>query len=160
MQVKKDKVVSFNYTLKNDNGDVIDTSEKREPLSVLQGSGSIIPGLENALEGKEKGDAFSVSLEAGEGYGEYDDQLIFSVPKDRFQDAANLSVGTQVQAQNENGGIQIFTVKEIDEENVILDANHPLAGEKLHFDVSVEEVRDASKEEKDHGHAHTGDDGH
>ncbi len=154
MKIQNDKVVSIDYTLKDDSGEVLDTSQEREPLAFIFGSGNIIPGLENALEGKEQGEELSVTVEPKEGYGEYDDSLMFEVGKEQFQDASQIQEGMQVQAQNSNGQVQIFTIKSIGDEKVTLDANHPLAGQTLHFDVAVSEVRDATEEEIDHGHVH------
>ena len=158
MTVTKDRVVSINYTLKDDDGQVLDSSEGREPLAFIQGIGAIIPGLEQALEGREQGENLAVSLTPEEAYGEYNDELIVSVPKDRFPEPEQLEVGGQVQAQTADGGVQILTVAEIGEEDVSLDANHPLAGQGLHFHVSIEEVREATQEELDHGHVHDGSD--
>lgn len=154
MKIEADKVVSIDYTLKDDQGTVIDTSNERGPLSFIFGSGTIIPGLENELEGREKGDSFSVTVEPKDGYGEYDDTMMFEVGKDQFQDSSQIEEGMQVQAQNNQGQVQILTVKSIGDEKVTLDANHPLAGQKLFFDVSVNDVRDATEEEIDHGHVH------
>ncbi len=154
MKIENDKVVSIDYTLKDDSGEVLDTSQDREPLAFIYGSGNIIPGLENALEGKEKGEELSVTVEPKDGYGEYDESLMFEVGKEQFQDPSQIQEGMQVQAQNSNGQVQIFTIKSIGDEKVQLDANHPLAGQTLHFDVAVSDVREATKEEIDHGHVH------
>lgn len=154
MKIEADKVVSIDYTLKDDKGEVLDTSEGKEPLSFIFGNGSIISGLENALEGKTEGESLSVVVDPKEGYGEYSDSMIFEVGKEQFQDASQISEGMQVQGQDANGQIQIFTIKTIGDEKVTLDANHPLAGQTLHFDVAVTEVRDATEEELDHGHVH------
>lgn len=154
MKIAKDAKVRIDYTLKNQNGDVLDSSEEREPLAFLQGSGQIIPGLEKALEGREAGDSFSVEIEPGEGYGEYDEELIFEVPRDRFQNQDGIEAGMQVQAQLQDGSTQILTIQSVGDDQVTLDANHPLAGETLHFDVEVAEVSEPSQEEIDHGHAH------
>ena len=154
MKIQNDKVVSIDYTLKDDSGEVLDTSQDREPLAFIFGSGNIIPGLENALEGKEKGEELSVTVEPKEGYGEYDESLMFEVGKEQFQDSSQIQEGMQVQAQNSNGQVQIFTIKDIGDEKVTLDANHPLAGQTLHFDVAVSEVREPTDEELDHGHVH------
>lgn len=154
MYVSDKTVVSIDYTLKDDTGTVLDTSENREPLSFLFGSGSIIPGLEKALEGKAAGDELSVTVNPEEGYGEYNDELVFSVGKDRFQDPSIIEVGSQVQAQSADGSVQVLTIKGVADEEVTLDANHPLAGQTLHFDVAVSEVREATSEEIDHGHVH------
>ena len=160
MNVKEKAVVSIDYTLKDDSGEVLDSSENREPLSFLYGQGSIIPGLENALEGKSPGDELAVSVTPEEGYGEYNDELVFAVAKDRFQDPSIIEVGSQVQAQTSDGSVQVLTVKGVGDDEVTLDANHPLAGQTLHFEVAIADVREATSEEIDHGHPHNGEDGH
>lgn len=154
MKVDKDRVVSIDYTLKDDTGEVIDTSEGREPLAFVYGSGSIIPGLEKNLEGKTPGDEFQVTVKPEEGYGEYNDQLIVEVSKDNFEEGAEINEGMQVQATKSDGSAQVLTVKDIADDKVTLDANHPLAGQTLHFEVAVTEVREATPEELEHGHAH------
>jgi len=158
MQISANKVVSIDYTLTDDNGAVIDSSEGRGPLAYLQGHGNIIPGLESALEGKTTGDALQVSVAPAEGYGERDDSLTQEVPRQMFENADEIQVGMQFQTGSEQG-MHIVTVTAIDDENVTVDANHPLAGQTLNFDVKVVEVRDASEEELSHGHVH-GPDGH
>ncbi len=154
MQAAENKVVSIDYTLKDDEGNVLDTSQGSEPLSFIFGNGSIIPGLEKAIAGKTKGDEISVSVDPEEGYGEYDESLILQVEKDKFQEPDNIQEGMQVQAQAQDGQVQILTVKSIDGEQVTLDANHPLAGQRLNFELEVTDVRDATDEEIDHGHVH------
>jgi len=153
MNVEKNKVVSINYTVKDDKGEVIDTSEGRKPLNYIHGLGYIVKGLENALEGKAAGDSISVTVKPEEGYGSYSKDLLFKVEKEKFNQISNLAVGMQIQMQTENGPM-IFSVAAIEGETVTIDGNHPLAGKNLHFDVSVAEVRDATQEELDHGHAH------
>lgn len=154
MTIEANRVVSIDYTVKDDDGKTIDTSEGREPLSFIFGNGSIIPGLEKELSGKSGGDEFSVSLNPDDGYGSYDDALILEVPKDRFDGAGEIQEGVQVQAEREDGGVQIMTVKTVGDATITLDGNHPLAGMTLHFDVSVRGVREATAEELDHGHVH------
>lgn len=155
MTVDENKVVSINYTVRNEKGEVLDTSENAEPLNYIHGTGSVIPGLEEAMTGRSKGESFSVEVEPDAGYGQYNEELVFSVGKDRFQQGVEgLEVGSQVQAQTADGGMQVLTVREVGDEEVTLDANHPLAGEKLHFDITVEEVREAETEEIEHGHVH------
>ncbi len=154
MQVAEKTVVSMNYTLKDESGTVLDTSEGREPLSFIAGRGMIIPGLENALLGKEIGDEISVTVAPEEAYGEYNEEMTLQVSKDQFQGDSEITEGMQVQAHNKDGSTQILTVKEIEDDQVTLDANHPLAGQTLHFEVSIEEVREATEEELDHGHTH------
>ncbi|MFP4179619.1 MAG: peptidylprolyl isomerase [Spirochaetaceae bacterium] len=160
MEIKPEKVVSIDYTLKDDSGKVLDTSNESEPLSFIFGKGSIIPGLEKALEGKTPGEEISVTVEPEEGYGEYDESLIIQVTKDKFQDPDNVQEGMQVQAQSQDGHVQILTVKSVEGEQVTLDANHPLAGQRLSFDVAVADVREPSQEELDHGHVHDGSEEH
>lgn len=158
MQISANKVVSIDYTLTDDSGAVIDTSEGRGPLAYLQGHGNIIPGLESALEGKSAGDALQVSVAPADGYGERDDTLSQEVPRQMFENADEIQVGMQFQTASEHG-MHIVTVTAIDTDNVTVDANHPLAGQTLNFDVKVVEVRDASEEELEHGHVH-GPEGH
>ncbi len=155
MKVEKDKVVSINYTLKNDDGEVLDSSEGREPLAYLHGQGNLIPGLETELEGRTEGDTFHAEIEPTDAYGEYNDALIADVPKDRFTGVEDINVGMEFQAQTSDGGSQIVRVTEVNDDSVKVDANHPLAGEKLHFDVTVAGVREATEEEIDHGHVHS-----
>ena len=158
MQVSKDKVVTINYTLTDEQGSVLDSSEGRDPLAYIHGSGSIIPGLESALEGKSAGDALAVSVSPQEGYGERDEALTHVVSKDMFNDVEDLEVGMRFQAQSDQGR-QVFSVIKIEEDEVTVDANHPLAGMTLNFDVNVVDIRDATSEELEHGHAH-GEGGH
>lgn len=149
MQISENKVVSFDYTLKNDDGQILDSSQERDPLTFIHGTGAIIPGLEQALEGRKEGEAFSLSLKPEHAYGEYNENLIFEVPKTQFQDSTSIAVGTQVQAQMQDGSKQVLMIKDVGDENVTLDANHPLAGENLHFDIEVKEVREPTSEELD-----------
>jgi FKBP-type peptidyl-prolyl cis-trans isomerase SlyD len=151
-------VVSIDYTLTDDQGSVIDSSEGRGPLDYIQGIGNIIPGLENALEGKAKGDSLQVKISPEEGYGERRDDLTQAVPKQMFEGAEEVTVGMQFQTMTE-GGPQVVTVVAVDDENVTVDGNHPLAGENLNFDVTVVDIREASTEELEHGHVH-GPEGH
>lgn len=153
MNVTKEHVVSINYTLKNDDGQVMDSSTDGNPLVYLHGVGQIIPGLEKALEGKTTGDKLNVTIPPEEAYGPKNDQMIQTVPKSEFQDADTIEVGVQFQADTEVGPM-IFTVIEVKENEFVLDGNHPLAGMTLHFEVEVSEIRAASKEEIEHGHVH------
>ncbi|AMO55414.1 peptidylprolyl isomerase [Endozoicomonas montiporae] len=159
MVISDKKVVKIHYTLKNQGGEVMDSSEGHEPLAYLQGAGNILEGLENELTGKQAGDKLKVSIEAAEGYGEYDESLVQPVPMEQFGEH-QVEVGMQFHADTAIGP-RIVTIIAINEEEkqVVIDANHALAGEDLFFDVEVVEVRDASQEELDHGHVH-GPDGH
>ena len=158
MQVQNDHVVSIDYTLKNDAGEVMDSSESTGPLAYLHGHQNIIPGLEKALDDKSVGDSFTVSIEPAEAYGERDEGAIQTVPRSMFQGVDEIEPGMRFQAQTQ-GGVTVVTVKEVNGDEITLDANHELAGETLHFDVEVKDVRAASDEEKEHGHVH-GPDGH
>ena len=153
MQIANDKIVSFDYTLTNDAGDVIDSSQGGEPLVYLHGAQNIIPGLEGALEGKVSGDALKVVIEPADGYGEYNDALTQVVPASMFQGVENIEAGMQFQAETSDG-VQVVRIAKVDGDDVTIDGNHPLAGERLNFDVNVMDVRDASAEELEHGHVH------
>ena len=154
MQIAKDKVVSIHYTLKNDVGSIFDASEVDEPLVYLHGAQNIIPGLEKALEGKVLDDALEVSIEATDAYGEYNKALTESVPSSMFEGVDSIEVGMEFQAETEQG-MQTVRIAAVDGDKVTIDGNHPLAGERLHFDVCVREVRDASADELEHGHVHS-----
>jgi FKBP-type peptidyl-prolyl cis-trans isomerase SlyD len=153
MSIAKDKVVSIDYTLTGQEGQVLDSSNGREPLAYLHGAGNIIPGLEQALEGKEPGDQLNVMVPPEQAYGPRDERLIQAVPRTSFQGAPNLEAGMQFQA-NTNMGPRLLTIVDVQPEQVTVDANHPLAGETLNFDVKVVEIRDATTEELTHGHPH------
>ncbi|SMN11099.1 FKBP-type peptidyl-prolyl cis-trans isomerase SlyD [uncultured Candidatus Thioglobus sp.] len=155
MTVKKDKVVEMHYTLKNDAGEVIDSSKGQDPMPFLQGHGNIVPGLEKAIEGMKIGESCDVSVEPKEAYGEHHPEGIQTIPRDALQGIDNLEIGMELQSQDEQGNPFIVRVKEIKEDTVIIDANHPLSGQMLHFNVSIESLRDATKEELEHGHIHT-----
>lgn len=153
MQVSSDKVVLIHYTLKDDAGEVVDTSDGGEPLAYIQGHGNLVPGLEKALEGKEKGSKLVVSVSPEEGYGKHDAKLIQRVPKRSMQSAGQIKKGMQFQARTEDG-MRVFTVTALVGDMVTLDGNHPLADKTLHFAVEIMEVRDATTEELEHGHVH------
>jgi len=152
MTVEKDRVVTIDYSLKDDGGNLLDSSEGAEPLVYLHGNGNLIPGLEKQLEGKNAGDQLSCVVAAADAYGERDDSLVFMVPKTEFG-SADVQVGMQFEAQSEQGA-QLVTVVGLEGDQVKLDANHPLAGQTLHFDVKVLDVREATSEEIEHGHVH------
>jgi len=153
MQIAKNKVAVIEYTLKNNDGEVLDTSEGGEPMAYIQGVGNLIPGLEDALEGKAVGDDVQVTIPPEKAYGIQNDELVQVVERGVFQGVDDLQVGMQFQAQSDEG-VQVIWIAEIDGDKVTIDGNHPLAGETLNFDVKVVEVRDASAEELDHGHVH------
>ena len=153
MQVAKNKVVSIDYTLTNPQGDVLDTSKGAEPLSYLHGVGGVIPGLETALDGKSVGDHVNAVVPPDQGYGPRRDDLVQEVPRRMFGGAPQVQPGMQFQA-NTPQGPRVVTVTAVAGDTVTVDANHPLAGQTLHFDVKVVDVRDATAEELSHGHAH------
>ncbi|MGE4594757.1 MAG: peptidylprolyl isomerase [Gammaproteobacteria bacterium] len=154
MKVENGKVVTMHYTLKNDAGDVIDSSEGKEPMPFLQGHGNIIPGLETTLEGSVVGDKLDVSVEPEEAYGIRLQDAIQEIPSSALQGVDNLTIGMQLESQDEQGNPFIVTVTKIEDETITVDANHPLAGETLHFSISIESIRDAQEEEISHGHVH------
>ncbi|HET8790101.1 MAG TPA: peptidylprolyl isomerase [Modicisalibacter sp.] len=158
MQIAQNSVVAFHYTLTNDEGEVLDSSEGREPLTYLHGAGNIIPGLEKELEGRENGEKLQVAVNPEEGYGETQPSLVQEVPRDSFQGVESIEPGMQFQAQTQGGPLMV-TVTKVEGDTVVVDGNHPLAGQKLNFDVEIAEVREATPEEAEHGHVH-GEGGH
>ena len=154
MKVGKDKVVLMHYTLKNDAGDVIDSSDGADPLPFLQGHGNIIPGLESALEGSKVGDKLDVSIKPEEGYGERMKDAIQEIPSSALKGVDEVKVGMQLQSQDKDGNAFLVTVTKIEDDKITVDGNHPLAGQTLHFSVSIESIRKAEAEELSHGHVH------
>lgn len=152
MQITKEKVVAIHYTLRDNAGTVIDSSSGKDPLYYLQGFGNLIPGMEEGLEGKVKGDKFEIKVSPEKGYGVRDENQVQEVPMAAFG-GNPVKEGMQFQAGGQDGGF-VVTVTKIEGETVTVDANHPLAGVELNFDVEVMEVRDASAEEIAHGHVH------
>lgn len=159
MQIAANKAVSIDYTLTNDAGDVIDSSAGGAPLVYLHGAGNIIVGLEKALEGKNVGDELSVAIEPEDAYGEYSAELVATLTREMFEGVDELEVGMQFHASAPDGGMQAVTIRDIDGDDVTVDGNHPLAGQRLNFKVKVVDVREANAEEIAHGHIH-GEGGH
>ena len=153
MQIQADTVVTLEYTLKNAEGEVLDTSEGRGPFAYLHGKGQIVPGLEEELEGKTLGTALEVHVPAAKGYGDYDAARTFQANKGDMGLEVAPEIGMQLLVDTGQGQFPVF-VKEVDGDQVTLDANHPLAGVDLHFSVEIKGVRAATDEEKQHGHAH------
>jgi FKBP-type peptidyl-prolyl cis-trans isomerase SlyD len=152
MQISNEKVAAIHYTLTDNNGTVLDSSEGKDPLYYLHGFGNLIPGMEEGLEGKVVGDKFDIKVSPEKGYGLRDAAAIQQVPISAFG-GAEVRVGSQFRAGNEQGQ-HIVTVTEVTEDTVTVDANHPLAGVELNFKVEIMEVREATADEVAHGHVH------
>ena len=153
MQITKNAVAAIEYTLKNDDGEVLDTSVGRPPLAYVHGIGSLVPGLESELEGKTAGDKLEVRVAPEDGYGPRHEAMVQTVPRDRLPPEPEPQAGMQFQAQTEQGPL-VLTVVGVEADQVTLDGNHPLAGVALNFEVNVIEVREATPEELEHGHVH------
>ncbi len=154
MKIANDCAVAIHYTLTDEEGKTLDSSAGGEPLTYLHGHGGIIPGLENALTDKAKGDSLKVVVQPEDGYGDFNPDMLQQVPREAFQGVESIEAGMQFQAQGEGGQMQMVVVREVTEETVLVDGNHPLAGQVLNFDVTIESVREASAEELEHGHVH------
>jgi FKBP-type peptidyl-prolyl cis-trans isomerase SlyD len=153
MQIAPNSVVTLHYTLKDNEGNLIDQSDDGSFL-YLHGAMNIIPGLESALVGKAAGDEVSVSVSPEEGYGVKDPERIQEVPKEMFEGNEDIQVGVQFHAEGPDGAAVVVTVVEVKDDVVVIDGNHALAGVDLNFDVKIVEVREASEEEVTHGHVH------
>jgi FKBP-type peptidyl-prolyl cis-trans isomerase SlyD len=159
MQISDKMVVTIDYTLKDDNGTVLDSSTEGN-FAYLHGANNIIPGLENALTGKSAGDEVDVSVSPAEGYGEHNETMIQAVPRDMFDSEQEIQVGMQFHAESPEGEMIVVTVTDVEGDDVTVDGNHPLAGVNLNFGVKVIDIREASEEEVEHGHVHGPDDHH
>ena len=159
MAIGANKVVTLTYKLTDDKGNVIQTTTKKEPFVYLSGNNQILPKLGAAVDEMIIGGKKNVALESTEAYGDYDEKAIQQVKKDAFPEGANLEVGMQFMAHSPEGQPVPFVIKNVETEDVTIDFNHPLAGKNLNFDLELVDVRDATEEELQHGHAH-GPDGH
>ena len=155
MNIAPNKVASLSYTLKNEEGEILDKADTTQPFLYLHGAGGIIKGLESELLDKKSGDSFEITVSPEEAYGAHDDKLIEAIPRKMFEGIPDeeMIAGAQFHAQTGQGN-QVITIASIDGDIVNIDGNHPLAGQTLHFDVAVLDVRDATQEELDHGHPH------
>ena len=152
-EVQTNNVVDIEYTLTDSNGELLDSSKDRGPLSYIQGKANIIPGLESEMEGKKIGDSFKVTVAPEKAYGNRDESLVQSVPKTQFgADAEKVKAGDQVQVQTQGGSPMFVMATEVNETEIVLDANHPLAGMTLNFDVEVVAIREATSEELELGY--------
>lgn len=154
MKVQANCVVSIHYRLTDESGEELDSSAGQDPLSYLHGTDSLIPGLETALTGQAAGDKLQVTVQPADAYGDVNPELVQTVPISAFDTPENVKAGVQFQAQGPDGQVQLITVQEVTDDGVTINANHPLAGQVLHFDVTIEAVREASAEEIAHGHVH------
>jgi FKBP-type peptidyl-prolyl cis-trans isomerase SlyD len=145
MQIGNETVVTIHYTLTDANGVVLDSSAGEEPVSFVHGAGTMIPGLEKALLGKSPGESMKISVAPADGYGLRDEDLVQKVPRKNFP-IEDVEVGMHFQTRSPNGP-RVITVLATDDENITVDANHPLAGATLNFDVQVLEVRAATPED-------------
>lgn len=157
--IEKGSVVAFDYTLRDGAGKVIDSSQGGAPMTYLHGHGNIVEGLEKALTGKTAGAALKVVVKPEEGYGEWQEELVMKVARARLPKSPEPKVGQELQGVGPGGQPLHLRVIAVEGDQVSLDANHPLAGQDLHFEVSVRSVRAATEEELAHGHVH-GDGGH
>lgn len=153
MKIKNDLVVSIHFGVAGVDGNSLDSTENGAPLDFIQGAGYLVPGLEAELAGKEVGDKFDVKLEAKDAYGEFQDALVQQVPRDIFEGVDDIEVGMSFQADTDQGP-RTVEVTEVTDEMVSIDANHPLAGMALQFIGEVVAIREATKEELEHGHIH------
>ncbi len=153
MRIDKNRVVTLHYTLRDEQGTVLDSSEGHAPLTYLHGKGNIIPGLEQALAGKEAGEKLDVSVAPAQAYGARDERLVQVLPRSRLPEGTQVAPGMQLRADSPKGPRLVSVVK-VERDFVTVDGNHPLAGRTLNFSVEVAEVRKATHEEVSHGHVH------
>lgn len=159
MKIHDKNVVNIKYTLTDNDNNVIDKSEDGN-FSFLMGAGNIIPGLENALIDKTAGDTFDVSINPEDAYGVYNDELIHKVPRTQFPPDMEIEAGMQFQGKTADGQMTVVKVKEVKDDSIFVDNNHPLAGVHLNFAVEITNIREASKTELEHGHVHDSNEHH
>lgn len=159
MAIENNKVVTMNFKLTDDEGNILDSTETDGPFSYLSGNNMVLPKLEEAVNGMIIGTKKSIKLDAADGYGVYNEQIVQVVGKENFPQDFELEVGMSYIASNPDGTQMPFVITEVREADVTIDFNHPLAGKNLNFDVELLDVRDATAEELSHGHVH-GPDGH
>ena len=152
--IKKHCVVTLDYDLKSEKGESLDSSKKSGPMVYIQGAEDILQAIEDAVEGLSVGDSAPANIKPEQAYGEYDEKKLATAPKSAFDGIDEIFPGMQIQEETAEGPL-LVTIKEINNDEVLVDANHPLAGQSLHFELTVKDVRDATKEELDHGHVHT-----
>ncbi len=153
MQIVENRVITLNYILKDDEGNIIDSAEDGS-FAYLHGAANIIPGLEHALLGKSAGDELSIAIEPDQGYGERNEDMSQVVPRDMFDTDEEIKIGMQFHAESPDGQPLSVTVTDISDKEVTVDGNHPLAGVNLNFEVKILDIREATEEELEHGHVH------
>lgn len=158
-RVQDNLVVSMEYTLSVD-GEIIASADSNDPIQFIQGMGNIIPGLERELNGMTIGESKDITLAPEDGYGEYDDEAFAEVPRDEIPDTISLEIGTAIEMEDEEGNYLEAVIDEIADDYVVLDFNHPLAGQELHFAIKVIALREATEEELEHQHVHFDDHQH
>jgi FKBP-type peptidyl-prolyl cis-trans isomerase SlyD len=146
MRIAKDTAVTLEYTLSDETGEILESSRGKDPLTYIHGSGGLIKGFETALEGKSPKDALKFSVSPKDGYGERREDLVFQAKREQFTDIPELTIGMPLRVQTPEGGM-VVRIVEVRDSTVLLDANHPLSGKSLTFDVEVLDVRDATPEE-------------
>jgi FKBP-type peptidyl-prolyl cis-trans isomerase SlyD len=154
MPIEANKVVTMNFTLTDDTGNVLDSTDAGEPFSYISGSGMVLPKLEEVVSGMIIGTKKQLKLEAKDGYGVYNDDAVQSVGKENFPEDFILEAGMEYMASNPDGVQMPFIITNVEDETVTVDFNHPLAGKNLHFDIELLDVRNATAEELNHGHVH------
>ncbi|MBC8402266.1 MAG: peptidylprolyl isomerase [Candidatus Marinimicrobia bacterium] len=154
MEIQTNLVVSIHYHLTDGDGNLLDSSEGEKPLTYLHGAGGIIQGLERELTGKTVGDKLQVTVQPDDGYGPIKSELLQVIPLNAFEGIDDLQVGMQLHGEDADGNGTTIVVRKIDGDEITIDGNHPLAGQVLEFDVTVEAIREATPEELDHGHVH------
>jgi len=153
MKISNNKVVMMHYAVSDSEDTLIDSSYDDKPLAVIHGTGYLIPGLEDALIDHQVGDKFEVEVAAEKAYGERFDDYVQTVPKSLFAGIDDLAVGSQLRATTDDGE-QTVIVIDVQDDEITVDGNHPLAGIDLKFEVEILEIRDATEEELEHGHVH------
>lgn len=154
MAIGANKVVTVNYKLSDDQGNLIQTTKENEPFVYLSGNNQILPKLEEAIDNMLIGGKKNIELESSDAYGNYDEKAIQQVKKNAFPEGANLEPGMEYMAHSPEGQPVPFVIKEVKDDDITIDFNHPLAGKNLNFDVELVDVRDATEEEMQHGHVH------
>ncbi|MCG6871585.1 MAG: peptidylprolyl isomerase [Gammaproteobacteria bacterium] len=154
MKIGEKCVVAIHYRLTDEEGIELDSSAGQDPLNYLHGAQGLIPGLERELDGHVAGDKLSVTVQPEDAYGTVDPELMQTVPRSAFGEVKDLEPGMQFEASGPDGQVQRVVVEKVSDDDVTINGNHPLAGRVLHFEVSIESVREASEEEVAHGHVH------